>query len=363
MRAAYRRTALATLVGFALVCLTRSAINAQASAASPPSEAFELRADLNRGTWAHGPDLPSPRQDAAAAVLAGRIYLIGGYGPHDDQMDTTLVWEPEIAQEEPGTDVMRAGVRLGAWTYGAPIPEPVDHAAAAASGGYVYVAGGRIENLVTNKFWRYDVGNDVWVEMPSMPIPRYGATMQAADDKLYLIGGAVSHGNDATSMEIFDTTTEKWTVVPFALADEREGLASTVLDGLIVVIGGRDEQERNLNTCDAFDPAVDRWMACSYLHQPRSDFGLSVVNSRLVAVGGDDLRQDQATQTMEISEPQIGGWLDGPWLPSPRHGMAQVTLGNVVWVIGGASTTGTAPSKVVMRYVSPVIKIKFRGHA
>jgi hypothetical protein len=43
--------------------------------------------------------------------------------------------------------------------------------------------------------------------------------------------------------------------------------------------------------------------------------------------------------------------------------MSQVTLGNVVWVIGGAATTGTAPMAAVMRYVSPVITIQFKkGH-
>jgi hypothetical protein len=96
------------------------------------------------------------------------------------------------------------------------------------------------------------------------------------------------------------------------------------------------------------------------LHQPRSDFGLSVVSGRLIATGGENLRAYQPTQTSEISEPDINGWLNGPWLPGPRHGMAQVTLGNVVWVIGGASTTGTAPSALVLRYVSPMIRIKFR---
>lgn len=338
--------------------------HAQAEASSPPvQEDTEVRADLNRGTWSHGPDLPSPRQDAAVATLAGRIYLIGGFGPHNDQMATTLVWEPEIAQVEPGTTIQQAGVRMGAWTYAAPIPEPVDHAAAAALGGFVYVAGGRIEDLVTNKFWRYDVTNDVWAEFPAMPIPRYGATMQAVDGKLYLVGGAVAHGNDATSMEIFDPVTSQWTVKPYALPDERDGLASTVLGQDIVVLGGRTEQQINLNTCQVFSPLGDRWFACSYLHQPRSDFGLSAVNGRLVAVGGDDLRAERPTQTMEISEPRIDGWLDGPWLPSPRHGMAQVSLGNVVWVIGGAFTTGTAPTAAVMRYVSPVITIQFKkGH-
>jgi Kelch motif len=354
---------LVCLVGVMLADSRGRSVGAQSSAAMPTSAPFELRADLNKGTWARGPDLPSARQDAAVAVLAGRIYLIGGYGPHNEQMDTTLVWEPEIAQEEPGETVERAGVRLGAWTYAAPIPEPVDHAAAAAVGGYIYVAGGRIENLVTNKFWRYDVADDSWVEFPSMPIPRYGATMQAFEDKLYLVGGAVSHGNDATSMEVFDTTTNQWSIKPYALEDERDGLESSVLADHIIILGGRDPQERNLSACEAYDPYAQRWQGCSYLHEPRSDFGLSTVNGRLVAVGGDNLQIDHPTQTMEISEPYIDGWLDGPWLPSPRHGMAQVTLGNVVWVIGGASSSGTAPTAAVMRYVSPVIKIEFKGRA
>ncbi|MBV8596904.1 MAG: hypothetical protein JOZ50_11755, partial [Candidatus Eremiobacteraeota bacterium] len=100
--------------------------------------------DLNKGVWVHGPNLPSPRQNAAAAVIAGRIYLIGGFGPRNEQMDTTLVWEPQVAGSPRG-EAERAGLRLGLWTYAARIPEPVDHAAAVAVGPYIYVAGGRIE--------------------------------------------------------------------------------------------------------------------------------------------------------------------------------------------------------------------------
>ena len=83
------------------------------------------------------------------------------------------------------------------------IPEAIDHAAAAALGGYVYVAGGSVEKLVTNKFWRYDPADDSWAVMPPLPIPRYGPTMQAVDGKLYLIGGTASHGHDERSIEVF----------------------------------------------------------------------------------------------------------------------------------------------------------------
>ncbi|MDQ6781612.1 MAG: hypothetical protein M3Z37_10740, partial [Candidatus Eremiobacteraeota bacterium] len=249
------------------------------------------------------------------------------------------------------------------WTYGAPIPEPVDHAAAVALGSHIYVAGGRIENLVTNKFWRYDVGSDAWVELPSMPIPRYGAALQALGDKLYLIGGAVSHANDERSIEVYDVAQDRWSVMQDALYAGRTAMGSAIIGDRIALLGGRDDDERNLSACDLFEPERKRWNVCSSLHIARSDFGLSVVAGRLIAVGGDDLRMSHPTQTMEISEPAVRGWLSGPWLPGPRHGMSQVTVGNVVWVIGGASWSGTAPTNAVFRYVSPVVRVKLKGRA
>ncbi len=336
-----------------------SAQPAASTATAPPETVERDVPDLNKGVWVRGPNLPSPREDAAAAVIAGRIYVIGGFGPNNEQMDTTLVWEPQVAPGESPEQPERAGARLGVWTYAAQMPEPVDHAAVAVDGTGIYIAGGRIENVVTNKFWRYDVSRDNWTQMPSLPVPRYGATMQQIDGKLYLIGGVAAHGNDATSMLVYDIPTGRWSMRAYALADAIIEPESTVLDNRIIMVGGRTESEFNLNACDVYDPARDRWTTCMNLHLPRSDFGLSEVNGRLVAVGGDNLRFYESTQSMEISEPSINGWYDGPWMPSPRHGMSQVTLGNVVWVIGGATSTGTSPTTTVLRYISPLVKVKF----
>ncbi len=335
-----------------------------ASGADQQTPQSEYRVDLNKGVWVKGPSLPSPRQDAAAAVVANRIYLVGGFGPKDEQMSSTLVFEPAVATEF-GTE-LRAGPivpHVGDWTYAANVPEPVDHAAAAGLYGYLYVAGGRIEDLVSNKFWRYDPIEDQWVEMPSMPYPRYGATMQAIDGKLYLIGGQSSHGNDEQSLMVFDPQTNEWMSKPYELGIERIASASAVIGDRIVLVGGRSRDEINLSSCSMFQPADDRWFPCSHLHEARSGFGLAVVNDRMVAIGGEDLLRDSCTQTSEISEDNGRGWMNGPWLPSPRHGMAVVTVGQTIWVIGGTSYVGTAPTDVVLRFVSPVTKVIFKGRA
>jgi N-acetylneuraminic acid mutarotase len=338
------------------------------AAALPASGAAEIgseagvQVDLNKGVWVHGPDLPSARQDAAVAVMGGRIYVAGGFGPHDEQMATLLVLEPTFPSPEARPDIAGPIIsRPGEWHAAATMPEPVDHAAAAGMGGYLYVAGGRIEDLVTNKFWRYDPIEDVWTEMPSMPYPRYGPMLQAVGGKLYLLGGQSSHGNDETSLMIFDPATNQWRSEEYALGNERFMAASIVLNNKIYVVGGRGREQVNYRSCDIYDPAHDRWSSCSSMHEGRSDFGLAVVNSRLMAIGGENLLNDSNTQTTEISATDGTGWMSGPWLPSPRHGMAVATLGNQIWVIGGSPYIGTGPTPTVLRYVSPVTKIKFKG--
>jgi hypothetical protein len=349
--------------------------------------------------------------------MDGRIYLVGGFGPHSQQETTLLVLEPTFPSPEAKPGVAGPIVsHPGEWRYASTLPEPVDHAAAAGLGGYLYVAGGRIEDLVTNKFWRYDPINDEWTELPSMPFPRYGPIMQAVGGKLYVMGGQSSHGNDELSMMIFDPKTNEWTSKAYALGTERFLAASVVIDNKIYLVGGRDLNQVNLRSCDIYDPARDRWRSCTDMHFARADFGLAAVNNRLMAIGGENYAGSapeasatsaplpaivaaggnyggsalgspgsalassgsatgaraitfdadfnrKITQTTEISSTDALGWMSGPWLPYPRHGLAVATLGNQIWVIGGSPYSGTAPLTSVLRFVSPVTQIQFKGHA
>ncbi|MBV8222973.1 MAG: hypothetical protein JO293_06390, partial [Candidatus Eremiobacteraeota bacterium] len=305
-------------------------------------------------------------------------YLAGGFGPHSAQESTLLVLEPAFPSVEAKPGVAGPIVsHPGEWRYASTMPEPVDHAAAAGLGGYLYVAGGRIEDLVTNKFWRYDPINDEWTELPSMPYPRYGPIMQAVNGKLYLFGGQSSHGNDELSLMIFDPKTNAWTSEDYALGTERFLAGSVVIDNKIYLVGGRDRRQVSLRSCDVYDPSRDRWSSCTNMHLGRADFGLASVNNRLMAIGGENYAGSAPeasaitfdsdinrtiTQTTEISSTDALGWMSGPWLPFPRHGMAVAALGNQIWVIGGSPYSGTSPLNSVLRFVSPVTQIQFKGH-
>jgi N-acetylneuraminic acid mutarotase len=337
----------------------------QPTATATPSTAYVLRPDLNHGSWVQGPTLPAPRQNAAAAVLNGRIYLFGGFTADHRQTDTTLVLQPGLVTSTPPPESQGGPIpaNLGTWQNAAPVPESVDNAAAAVYQGYIYIAGGRVENKVTNKAWRYDPVSDTWDEIRSMPVPRHGASMQAVDGKLYLIGGAAAHGNDEDSIEVFDIAHGTWSMIDNALATSRIGGETAIIDGQIAIAGGMTHDGRVLDSVEYFDPVRNHWTFGFHMRQTRANFGLTTVQNRLVAVGGiipgEGPDEPGTTQTMEVSSGMGQGWLSGPWMPFPRQGMAVVSLGDVVYLIGGSPWYGVGPIADVRRYVSPLIKVQF----
>jgi hypothetical protein len=339
-------------------------VQAQPVATATPDSGYVLRPDLNRGSWVQGPTLPEPRQFAATAVLNGRIYLFGGFNGDHRQTDSTLVLQPGLVTSTPPPEGQGGPIpsNLGTWQSAAPVPESVDNAAAVAYQGYIYIAGGRVENKVTNKAWRYDPVSDTWDEMRSMPVPRHGATMQALNGKLYLIGGASSHGNDEVSIEVFDIAHGTWSLIDNALGTSRIGGATAIVNGQIAVVGGMTHDGAVLDTVEYYDPARNRWTSGFHMRQARAHFGLTTIGNRLVAIGGiiPGVGPDEpgTTQTMEISAGTGQGWLSGPWMPFPRQGMSVATLGDNVYLIGGSPWFGVGPIADVRRYVSPLIRVQ-----
>src|SRR3954464_3147843 len=95
-------------------------------------------------TWTRLASMPQQQQEAAVAVLDGRLYVMGGFS--DDPQPFTLV-----QVYDPATDQ---------WRQGTPLPEPVHHAGAATVGGKIYLVGG-FRNLFAQRepidsVWAYD---------------------------------------------------------------------------------------------------------------------------------------------------------------------------------------------------------------
>ena len=55
-------------------------------------------------------------------------------------------------------------------------------------------------------FWSYDVENDKWKALPSMPTPRYASAAFEINNKLYVIGGYQCLS--------YDILNDKWKALP-----------------------------------------------------------------------------------------------------------------------------------------------------
>lgn len=102
----------------------------------------------------------APRRGLAAALCAGKVYVIGGWD------GTAYLSTVEVY------DVVK-----GTWTTAKSMPKPRCFAAAVSLGGKVYVAGGYYGSYNLETVEVYDPDTDEWSALPSMSCARRGLAL------------------------------------------------------------------------------------------------------------------------------------------------------------------------------------------
>lgn len=211
----------------------------------PPHPTVVEVFDTRTRRWSSGPDLPAARRGAGAAVLGGKIYVVGGEKRPDAPLPKVgYVLDPKLGrwQELPAMPTARtllgvASFRGRIWAVGGSAPDegatslvesfdPV-HATwrteaalpwegagdAAVAGGALYVFGGSdgtasdIDSLAV-------FAGDHWENLPPMPTGRSSFASATDGERIYVVGGW--QGGDPLrtaalkTLEIYDTRTKTW---------------------------------------------------------------------------------------------------------------------------------------------------------
>ena len=103
--------------------------------------------------WRALPRMPEPRAAGGAAVVGGRLYVVGGVGAGG------------LARRAFALDL-----RTGRWSV-VPAPTPREHLAVTAAGGRIYALGGRRAGYDTNvaTFESWTPGEKRWRRLPDVP--------------------------------------------------------------------------------------------------------------------------------------------------------------------------------------------------
>ena len=195
--------------------------------------------DPAAGTWRDGATMLTPRGALAVAVVDGKIHAIGGNAPRgaglpphehgapqaDNSVGTHEVYDPDA----------------DAWTRLAPMPTPRNHLGAAVVAGRIHVVGGRAPGdmeLATHEI--YDPAANSWTAGPPVPTGRSGIAVVAHGQRVYVFGGETVRtlrSRTFDDAERFDPATSRWERLP-PMPTARHGLGAASFGEAIHVLGG-----------------------------------------------------------------------------------------------------------------------------
>jgi N-acetylneuraminic acid mutarotase len=322
------RRALAALVamlatGVVVAALALGESDSQAPGASSSRRWLPLtQATLERG-------------EVAAARVGRFAYVVGGF-----------------EQEAGGTTaaVERYDIRRDRWKQVRPMPFGLNHPAAAAYRGRLYVSGGyratQALSGASRALLEYDPKRDRWRSLPPAPTPRAAHALAVIGHKLYAAGGANASGSLDT-LEVYDFKRRRWARGPSFPGPPRNHTTGVASGGRFYVLAGRDAS--NYKAAERYNPRTRRWARMPPLRTARGGIaGVRLSDGRIVVLGGENLTPGGTTiRPVEVFDPRTRRWRSLPGMRTPRHGLGGVALGRRVYALEGGPQPGFAFSKAI----------------
>ena len=275
------------------------------------------------GTWHRIPSPPGgARQEVAAAVVGGKIYVAGG-----------LVANGATARVEAYDPVARE------WSRVAPLPIRLHHPMAVGYHGRLYVIGGITTGLGgTDSARVFMLEGDRWTEAPSMHHARGAGSAVVVGNRIVVAGG-ISGGREVAPVEIFDGKTWRdGADMPSPL--DHVGAAT---DGRYVYVAGGRRSGSHFASFQRYDPVADAWQRLRSMPTARSGLGVAFAAGHVVVIGGEGPRIFPEVEAFDVAR---GTWRRLPNMGVLRHGLGTIAIGTRVYTFVGGFMVGLAPSPV-----------------
>lgn len=304
--------------------------------------------ESSHGTWRTAAPMPTKRTEVAAAVLDGKIYVVGGFEKPSLGNVMNFAITRSVDMYDPATD---------RWTAKAPLPVGLHHVGIGVAHGRVYVIGGysksglSVWNPVATVY-AHDPAMDSWIERALMPTARGALSVTEHDGKLYAIGGYDRKANNV-QVEVYDPVQNVWTTAA-PLPTPRDHLATATVAGRIYAIGGRvnGDYSHNLAVTERYDPAIDRWVRVADLPTARSGITAAVAAGSIYVMGGEGVIG--TFNENEAYDPARDIWHRLAPMPTARHGLGSAVVQGRIYVISGGPTPGGSFSDLNEVFIPPL---------
>jgi len=280
-------------------------------------------------------------EESTVAISDTKIAIIGGILARGGMTDYVGIYD----------------IPTNTWTRGAPLPVPINHANAAVVGGKIYVLGGMTGAAWAGdgRSWVYDPYTNVWTALTPMPggAGRGSAAMGVYNGTIWMAGGKTNGmgGASVDTVSAYHVESGTWLEVPSAakhIPGARDHGGGAVVGTKFYQLGGsQDGIPNRKDTVFILDlqNVVRGWTtAQGRMPTPRRGLAAAAVGTKIYTFGGEgnpDPNSKGVFDSVEMYDTETDSWAVLDPMPLPRHGTYAVAIGGVIYIPGGGTESGT----------------------
>lgn len=287
--------------------------------------------------WRQLEPAANPGGEMSAAVLDGKIYIVGGRLTYNNV---------DGMAAGPGSVITLRTLEIydiatDTWTTGPDYPVQVDHYVIIGHEGFVYVFFG-------DNSYKLDVAAMEWKPIAPPPESHGAGTggLDAATGKIYLAGGSLT-------LHRYDPVADAYEeLAPPTI--QRDHTAGAFCSGKFY-LGNGDVDGHSITTADLeiFDPAAGAWTLGTPNPVNRGSTAGACWMGRFVVAGGQNQSTgvDQgdligfgqpAYDDVHAYDDATSTWVDLPAMPHGRHGFGLVSWEGKLYAVKGAPQEGVS---------------------
>uniref|UniRef100_A0A7C2JZL8 N-acetylneuraminate epimerase n=1 Tax=Schlesneria paludicola TaxID=360056 RepID=A0A7C2JZL8_9PLAN len=228
-------------------------------------------------------DLPGGPKLTGLALVAhnGKLYRIGGFTAKNAEDAEQSLWSQDgFAMYDPATKT---------WTDLPKLPEPRSSHDAAVLDGKLYVVGGwnlagNAETQWHDTAWVCDLNRPdlKWDPIATPPFHRRALSLAAHNGKLYVLGGMQEQGGPSTRCDVYDPALNAWSQGPSLIGNGMEGFGNSSF-----AINGQLLASTMSGSVQRLSANGQQWELAGQLAHPRFFHRLlPTASGQVVIVGG-----------------------------------------------------------------------------
>ncbi|XP_062526465.1 uncharacterized protein LOC101738452 isoform X2 [Bombyx mori] len=284
------------------------------------------RFDPVSNVWDNVGNLPEPRHHHSIAFLRGRVYLVGGADPRDDDLRGKSVVVSTVWSFEPVTR---------AWYSENGLSTPRKNFGLIVHKMALYAIGGQDKKgKVLRSVEKFDPKSGSWSEVRPMNVARMAMGCLKYRDYIWVAGGMTGDKKRPVSkiVECYNSRTNEWTEI-HNLRFPRCFTTLFSMNDKLYIVGGagkiseKEKTPSSVGAIDAWDWKERAWKLETEMSMPRHGHALAYLGTQLIIIGGVTTIYMRALNNVESYCCERGAWIRGvAALPSPLSGHGAVTL-------------------------------------